>query len=137
MHASTERRRAWAQGAGVAAAIAVVAGWAAATSQQMAAADELKIPIAEARSQAAELHWLASEPGRGLPRTFIHAQYTQLQKNIERTRSSLDGLKPADALKTTAAQAKPHVEALRPETGAAALQAHEQALAALEQGLKR
>ena len=119
-------------------AVAAVAGAITAVmSHQPDGPDELKIPVAEARSQAAVLAWMASEPGRVLPPRFVRAQRNQVQKNIARTRESLEDLRPSAALKTVPQQAKPHVDALLRDSDATALQAHEQALMALEQGLKR
>ena len=137
MDRRTERRRACRQGAAVLAAAAIGVGAVAMVSHSGAGPDELKIPIAEARSQAAELYWLASAPAGVLPPRFVRTQQAQLRKNMERTRKALDDLRPVDALQALPAQAKPHLEALGGETDAAALRAHRQALAALEQGLKR
>jgi hypothetical protein len=137
MDERTERRQAWLQGGVVLAVVALVGAAAAVVSHQPDGADELKIPIAEARSQAAVLAWMASAPGRVLPPRFARAQREQVQKNVVRTRESLENLRPVAALQTAPQQAKPHVDALLRDSDAAALQAHERALETLEQGLKR
>ncbi len=116
---------------------AVVGAITTVVSRQPDGPDELKIPVAEARSQAAVLAWMASEPGRVLPPRFVRAQRRQVQKNVVRTGQSLEDLQPIASLQAVPQQAKPHVDALLRDSDATALQAHEQALMTLEQGLKR
>src|SRR3954463_9149187 len=61
--------------------------------QRPAGADELKIPIAELRSQAFELNDLNAQLARGTALAFIHAHARQLAHAVGRSREELAALK--------------------------------------------
>jgi hypothetical protein len=61
-------------------------------AQRPASEDELRIPIAELRSQSFELKLLADESARGRAQRFVEAHARQLAKAIERSRDDLTAL---------------------------------------------
>jgi hypothetical protein len=144
------RRRAWRQAALLAGALLALAALTLARQQQAANRDELKIPIAALRSQAAELALLLAQSGDPLPPRFVRAQATQLAKAVGQSRDELHELRPQPALEPMQKRAEPlasrldaavqQLQAARspPEAAsAAAARSLRDALKAVEQSLDR
>jgi hypothetical protein len=104
---AVRRSRAWRQAALLAGALLALAALALAQQQQPANRDELKIPIAALRSQAAELALLLAQAGDPLPPRFVRAQATQLAKAVGQSRDELHKLRPQPALEPTQKRAEP------------------------------
>lgn len=144
------RRRAWRQAALLAGVLLALAALALARQQQPANRDELKIPIAALRSQAAVLALLSAQSGDPLPPRFVRAQATQLAKVVGQSRDELHKLHPQPRLEPTQGRAEPLARRLDaavqqlqaapspPEAAsAAAARGLRDALKALEQSLDR
>ena len=93
----SETRKAVHQAIGCVLAVALVGVAALAISRRPAGADELRLPIAELRSQSAELELLRAQSGAATPRfARVHAQ--QLAKAIDASRDELNAMQVEAAL---------------------------------------
>jgi hypothetical protein len=144
------RRWAWRQAALLVGALLALAALMLAWQQQAANRDELKIPLAALRSQAAELALLLAQSGDPLPPCFVRAQATQLARAVGQSRDELHKLRPQPALEPMQERAEPLARRLEAAVqqlqaarsppgaeGAAAARSLRDALKALEQSLER
>ena len=144
------RSKAWRQAALLAGVLLALAALTLARQQQPANRDELKIPIAALRSQAAVLALLLAQSGDPLPPRFVRAQAMQLARAVAQSRDELQRLRPQPALEPTRRRAEPLASrldaALQPlqaappppeAASAAAARGLRDALKALEQSLDR
>lgn len=107
-----DQRRAWKQAATCLTALVVVLYGVFVVQQRPAKADELKIPIAVLRSDAAEL-LLLGEQSEHLPTRFASAHRRQLLENIGSTQQELDDLHLHDtALDRLRSEAREHAAEL-------------------------
>ena len=144
------RSKAWRQAALLAGVLLAAAVFVLAQQRRPANRDELKIPIAALRSQAAVLALLLAQAGDPLPPRFVRAQATQLAKAVGRSRDELHQLHPQPALEPMQARAEPLASRLdaavqqlqaapssAEAASAAAARGLRDALKALEQSLDR
>lgn len=132
-----ETRKAVHQAIGCVLALALVGAAALAISRRPAGADELRLPIAELRSQSAELELLRAQSAAASPRfAQVHAQH--LAKAIDASRDELNAMQVEPAL----GEVRTAASALASQLAAAAHGAADQAaptaaLKALERSLQR
>jgi len=93
------------QAAILAVCVVALAVAAAAFLRQPADENELKIPIAELRSQSAELDVLDRALARGLAGRFAQAHAGQLAQTVDRSRDELTSLKTPERLSEQRADA--------------------------------
>jgi hypothetical protein len=101
------RSKAWRQAALLAGVLLTAAALALAQQRRPANRDELKIPIAALRSQAAVLGLLLAQAGDPLPPRFVRAQATQLAKAVGQSRDELHELHPQPGLAPMQKRAEP------------------------------
>ena len=144
------RSKAWRQAALLAGVLLAAAALTLAWQKRAANRDELKIPIAALRSQAAELALLLAQADDPLPPRFVRAQAVQLAKAVGQSRKELERLRPSPALEPMQKRAEPLASRLdaavqqlqvglsppSAESAAAARRTRD-ALKALEQSLDR
>jgi len=103
-----ERRRhraAWRQTALLTALALVVGALAVAYARRAPDKSDLKIPVAELRSQSAELRLLDRMVADGIARRFVQAHAAQLGNSIDRSREELESEKPSASLAAARADA--------------------------------